>query len=497
MGDRDKKVFNAIFSLYRRLRGNILHSCTFEKEKKMKLNMNYKQAVLISLPFFAITMFWQAYDTIMPQILAYHYGISKTLLGVLMGVDNLIALLFLPLFGALSDKMNSRFGRRTPFVFLGTIGGAISFLMLAAADNMQLAKLNVAQIPQQYAAAATEIEKAAVLEKVSNLMSGDYSSLILLLAALLVGVFIMSVFRAPAVALTADTFVRPQRSAANAVLTILGGVAGVVFLVMNKGMASLFGGYGKLMILSAVTMVIAILVYVIFVKENKLVEQMQKKSRELGLADENNTPSGAPLPKEKRISFIFIMAVVILMYMGYNGYSTHFSVYAIDYLKLTPSSLSGPLLVRVIAVLVFSIPAAALSTKIGRNSCARIGLAIAGCALFVTYFLNETNVQYLSVIFIFFAFGFALVSVNVGPMMMELCSDGDVGKYAGYYYVGTAVAQIITPAFAGFFADTFTYQVLPIYGMAFMFLGVIATYFIKHGDSKVVDVSVLDALAAD
>lgn len=463
----------------------------------MNLKMNYKQAVLISLPFFAITMFWQAYDTIMPQILAYHYGISKTLLGALMGLDNLIALLFLPLFGALSDKINSKFGRRTPFVFWGTIGGAVSFVLLAVADNLQLAKLNAAQIPQKYAAAATGAEKEAVVQEISKLMSGNYSSLILLLAALLVGVFIMSVFRAPAVALTADTFVRPQRSTANAVLTILGGVAGVIFLVLNKSMASLFGGYGKLMILSAAAMIIAIFIYVIFVKENKLVEQMQKKSRELGLADENTAPSGAPLPKEKRISFIFIMAVVILMYMGYNGYSTHFSVYAIDYLKMTPSSLSGPLLVRVIAVLIFSIPAAILSTKIGRNLCARIGLAIAGCALFVTYFLNASTVQYLSLIFIFFAFGFTLVSVNVGPMMMELCSDGDVGKYAGYYYVGTAVAQIITPAFAGFFADTFSYQILPVYGMVFMFMGVIATYFIKHGDSEPVSTSVLEVLAAE
>ena len=80
----------------------------------MKVKMNYKRAVLISLPFFAITLFWQAYDTIIPQMLTYHFGLSSTAMGMVMGIDNVVALFFLPLFGALSDKCNSKLGRRTP-----------------------------------------------------------------------------------------------------------------------------------------------------------------------------------------------------------------------------------------------------------------------------------------------------------------------------------------------------------------------------------------------
>lgn len=460
----------------------------------MKLKTNYMQAVLISLPFFAITMFWQAYDTIMPQILAYHFGMSKTFLGAVMGLDNLIALAFLPLFGIWSDKINSKHGRRTPFIFWGTLGGALSFVFLSIADNLQLTKLDNAQISQRFAT-ADDATKTVLLHEITEIVKSDLTPFIILMIALLLGVFMMSIFRAPAVALTADTFIRPQRSTANAVLTILGGLAGVVFLVLNKKMATLFGGQVGLMIVSAIIMVIAIFAYVGLVNENKLVAQMQQKSIEMGLADETTSGSGTVLTGKAKTSFYFILVVVVLMYMGYNGYSTHFSVYAIEHLNMTASSLSGPLLVRVVAVLVFSIPAAILSTKIGRNNCSRYGLIIAGISLLSTYFLNESSAKYLSLIFIIFAFGFALVSINVGPMLMELCKDGDVGKYTGYYYLATAIAQIVTPALAGFFADTFGYQTLPIYGTVFMLLGSVATLYITQGNSKPVFVSASAALA--
>lgn len=450
----------------------------------MNLKMNYKQAVLVSLPFFAITMFWQAYDTIMPQILTYHFGVSKTVMGAVMGLDNLIALLFLPLFGTISDRMNCKYGRRTPFVFFGTLVGALSLMFLSWADNMQVRQLAKSGIAEQYYSAAGSEAQAKVLAEISKITSLNYQNLILLGIALLVGVFAMSVFRAPAVALISDTFIRPQRSKGNAILDIMGGAAGILFLIFNKKLATLFGGYGPLMVLSSVAMVFAILIYIGSVRENKLVAQMQETSRRLGLSDESTVGTGTKLSRDKKVSFVFIMAVVILMYMGYNGYTSHFSVYAIDYLKMTSSSLSIPLLLRVLAVLAFSVPAAILSTRIGRKMCVKIGLFIAGGALFGTYFLTADTAKWLSLFFIVFAAGFALVSVNIGPMLLELCKDGDTGKYTGYYYVGTALAQTITPAIAGGIAQILTYKILPIYGTVFMFLGFIVTYLIRHGDSK-------------
>ena len=107
------------------------------------MKLNYKKTIFVGFAFFLICAFWQAYDSIVPMMLVNKFGLNQTLSGVIMSLDNIIALFMLPLFGALSDKTKSKFGRRTPYVVLGTIVAACSFFCLTFADNAQLAKLNV------------------------------------------------------------------------------------------------------------------------------------------------------------------------------------------------------------------------------------------------------------------------------------------------------------------------------------------------------------------
>lgn len=463
----------------------------------MKTTMDYKKAILVSLPFFAITIFWQAYDTIMPQILAYHFGMSSTNLGMIMGIDNLVALIFLPLFGAISDRINSKMGRRTPLILWGTIGGAVSFVLMGLADNRQLAKLIEAGIPQKLAAATTAAAKAGVIGEIRAIQAANMGIFAMMMAALLLGVFLMSLFRSPAAALAADVFIRPQRSKGNAVLNILGGLAGVAFLVLNKKLASLFGGYMKLMLLSAVVMLIALAIYMIFVRERKLVQQVEDDNKRLGLTEDIDAVKGGKLKPEVMRSMLYILAVVAVVYMGYNAFSTHFAIYAIKHLRMTPSSISGPLLVRVFSVLIFAIPSAILSTKIGRKMTIRIGLVILSATVFMIYFLTPETAKLLSPIFIVYGIGFAMVSVQLGPMVVELCSNADVGRYMGYYYLATTVAQIITPAFAGIFLDKFGQQTIALYTAVFMAIGFVVTFFIKHGDSKPINIKASEVLAGN
>ena len=462
------------------------------------IKMEYGKAVLISLPFFAITLFWQAYDTIMPQILAYHYGMSSALLGGIMGIDNLVALVFLPLFGILSDRVNTKMGRRTPFILWGTIGGAICFSLMAFADRLQLSQLAASGILGKFAAAADPAAKAAVIAEIGAARISNPGNFILMMGALLGGVFLMSLFRAPATALPQDVFIRPLRSKANAVLNIMGGIAGIIFLVLNKRLASLFGGYFNLMIASSLIMLVGLALYMLTVREPVLVARVAEENKRLGLASDPETAaSGGKLDKPARKSLFFILAVVVFMYMGYNAFSTHFSLYAIKQLGMTPSSLSGPLLVRVVSVLIFCIPSAMISTKIGRKRTARIGLAIVAVTLGMVAFLTPATARLITPIFAVFGFGFALVSVNMGPMVTELCSDADTGRYMGYYYLANTIAQIVTPAFAGFFIDKVGQTSLAVYSSAFMVLGFAATYFIKHGDSKPISVDAAELLGGN
>lgn len=102
------------------------------------MKLDYKKTILVGFAFFLISAFWQAYDAIVPLILTNHYGLSQTLSGAVMSFDNVLAVFLLPVFGAISDKVNSRWGRRTPFIFVGTILAVIAFIMLTFIDNYQL-----------------------------------------------------------------------------------------------------------------------------------------------------------------------------------------------------------------------------------------------------------------------------------------------------------------------------------------------------------------------
>ena len=111
------------------------------------MKLNYKRILLVGMAFFLISAFWQAYDAITPLILTNHFGLPQSVSGAVMSIDNVLAVFLLPIFGAISDKKNTRFGRRTPFIFFGTIAAVISFIGLTFVDNYQLARLVANGVP--------------------------------------------------------------------------------------------------------------------------------------------------------------------------------------------------------------------------------------------------------------------------------------------------------------------------------------------------------------
>ena len=106
------------------------------------MKLNYKRTLLVGFAFFLICVFWQAYDTLVPLMLTNKFGLDQTWSGVIMSLDNILALFMLPLFGALSDRKDTRFGKRTPFIFIGTICAIVCFMGLTLVDNAQLSKLS-------------------------------------------------------------------------------------------------------------------------------------------------------------------------------------------------------------------------------------------------------------------------------------------------------------------------------------------------------------------
>ena len=106
------------------------------------MKLNYKRTILVGFAFFLISAFWQAYDATIPVILTNKFGMSQTWSGVIMALDNILAVFMLPVFGALSDKCNTRFGKRTPFITIGATVAAAALICLSFVDNAQLQNIS-------------------------------------------------------------------------------------------------------------------------------------------------------------------------------------------------------------------------------------------------------------------------------------------------------------------------------------------------------------------
>ena len=119
------------------------------------MKLNYKRTILVGFAFFLISAFWQAYDATIPVILTNKFGMSQTWSGVIMALDNILAVFMLPMFGALSDKcLGNKWGKRTPFITIGTIIAAVTLICLSFVDNAQLKNLsNVSAIDDPVALA--------------------------------------------------------------------------------------------------------------------------------------------------------------------------------------------------------------------------------------------------------------------------------------------------------------------------------------------------------
>ena len=418
--------------------------------------MKWGRAVLISLPFFALTLFWQAYDYVVPLMLSKHYQLGTTTYSIIMSADNVIAMIFLPLFGILSDRISGKLGRRTPLILIGTLGGIIG-LFLMNLEDAKAAAGNACFLP--------------------------------FLLFLLTSVFFMSLYRSPAAALAADCFIRPQRTMANAVLNLMGGIAGVLFgvvghmLISEKGEVTVFSGC---MIFVMSGMLIATTVYLLTVRENHFVEEVKELNHRLGLMDEktnSDTHTLTHLDKEEKKSLLMILCSVFFIYMGYNGFHTHYTNYLVSYLQQS-ASWTGPYLLEVSVGMLMMIPAAFITSGLGRKKSCMVGTAACMIGYFGVSTVTPVHPGSIYLWFFIAAVGFPLFAINLGPMVLELGKDSDSGRYMGYYYAAVTGAQIVTPTLASFYINAFGYRVIGRYGALCTAVSFCMLLPVKHGDVK-------------
>ena len=361
------------------------------------MKLNYKRTILVGFAFFLICAFWQAYDNTVPLILTNKFGMSQTWSGVIMAMDNVLALFLLPLFGHISDKFTHPRGRRTPFIVVGTLIAAVA-----------------------------------------------------LMALLLIILLSMATFRSPAVALMPDVTPKPLRSKANAVINLMGSAGGIIVLALgmvfatasvSNSMMSYTGYFGVI----AALMLAALVVFMLTVREPEWAREMQAQSVAAGIedAEEADHPNeGRKLSADEVKSLLLILLSIVLWFFGYNAVTSKYSVYASNILH---KDYNLTLIIAQAAAIAAYLP---------------VGfIALAGIA-------------------------WATINVNSFPMVVELASGGDVGKYTGFYYTASMAAQVATPMVSGLLMDKFGMHVLFPYAAVFTALAFVTMLFVKHGDSR-------------
>ncbi len=418
------------------------------------MKLNYKRTVLIGLAFMAILAFWQFYDQVIPYVLENVFGLGTFTANAVMAVDNVLAVFMLPLFGALSDRTHTRLGKRTPYILYGTIGSVILLVTLS------------------------------YFQKTVN-----FIGFIVTLMALLV---VMAVYRTPAVAYMPDVTEKPLRSKANAIINLVGYIGGifatVVMMFMLKSETNAAGekvyssnqSFTPVYLIIAGFMLVAVLVMVLAVNENKVLKETNIHDEE-----EQEQDKGKKMERPVFISLALILVSVLLWYMAYNAVTTAFSRYCVNIWGVDLSTSSSYLLLATISAIASFVPLGFLSSRFGRKKMVLAGVALMTvCYLIAIFLRQETPIMYA--IFALVGIGWASINVNSFPMVVEMSRGSDVGKYTGLYYTFSMAAQIVTPLLSGLLIDKLSlgYNILFPYAVFFSAAAFVTMSFVRHGDSR-------------
>lgn len=387
------------------------------------LKLNVKRTTFIGLAFFTILMLWQVYNYYAPlfleDLLITKFGGTPEeyayIIGAIMAADNLFGLFMLPIFGTLSDKTNTKYGKRMPYIIIGTVLAAVIFPL----------------IPVFYL----------------------NSSLVGIFVAMGLTLLVMNMYRNPAVALMPDITPKPLRSKANGIINLVG-YLGAIFagaLPMVLGEPSKDATHAVILpfILTSVLMIMALVTLFVKIKENKIAEEV-KEEMEIGekLAETNEViTEDKELSKNDKYNLYILIASTFFWFFGFNAIESFGSLYAKNALS-GGMSWGTVVIVLTICSMISFIPASMLASKIGRKNTVLTGLGLIIVAAIICSFLREITIVFLLLIAVC-GIGWAMINCNSYPMVVELANKNSIGKYTGYYYTASMLAQTITPIFVG------------------------------------------------
>ncbi len=430
------------------------------------MKLNYGRTVRIGFAFLAICAFWQMYNNVIPLILTNTFHMNESLSGAIMAADNVLALFLLPLFGSLSDKCKSPMGRRKPFILAGTVLSVLLMLLVPVLDNRYF----------------------------SYPSKGLSMIFVCVLGLLLIA---MGTYRSPAVALMPDLTPKPFRSRANAVINLMGALGGIIYLILasilysearTKGLTHV--NYLPLFLIVAAIMVLSLLIVLFTINEPAL--RLQVENYEKDHLEQETAPAGddgsRTLPPAVKRSLIFLLISVSLWFISYNAVETWFTTYAQRMWGMSLGSASLCLTIATGGAILSYIPIGQAAARFGRRRVIIAGvILLASCffVLFIYTLLSGSFHPVLYLLLLLIGLAWAAINVNSLPMVLEMCSGAEIGRFTGLYYTFSMAAQIVTPVAAGTLMNRIGYTSLFIYSTLFAGMAFLTMSQVKHGDTKV------------
>lgn len=440
--------------------------------------LNYLHTAFTGFGFMAVQIAWIIYNARVPLILRENPTITNlswagTAVGIIMVIDNVFGVVFQPLFGRISDRTHTRFGKRTPFLMYGIPLCALLFIFIPRIQTLGILMLDI-----------------------------------------IVFNFIMSTWRSPVVAMMPDFTPSEIRGEGNAVINIMGGIGVVLGTVSGSIIKFIIPNASEeairkdVFILGAVVMVICLFVVMFVVREpdNRITKEEAARlkaeyEKSKHAAEGESTSVKAKLTKGERISLVFMLIALFFNSNATDSIQTYFTTFAKYELGFTESNASLIITLFAAATVIGAIPAGKLGQKFGRKK-----TIMSGWIGVLIFFLAYGLTKWSPLLYIAIVVGgilIAFVTINTLPLVLEIGGVDRVGTFTGYYYTATFSASIVGPVLVGGMFDLtkkfsatgeVNYWSLFFYAPVCFALALLCMSQVKHGETQTISDEVIDKI---
>lgn len=400
------------------------------------MKLNYKKTFILGFGFLSIMLCATLYDAFIPVFLRKFID-KNWLIGFLMTIDNYVSLFLQPLVGRLSDRTNTKFGKRMPYILIG----------------MPLSALMVSLIPNHW----------------------NFISLVFIIVLYNL---IMAAYRSPTVALMPDITPSQHQSKANGVINFMGGIGAAIALFVGSSLYDVNPEYPFYMAAAILLFSMAVLFFKIKEKRDALeYEASDSDSAHTGIKTFINNP-GQIFSAVKSMKYVLLLLCsTFFLYSAFNSVSSFFTLFSIDYLHISGSIAIGKFAYLAALMVIFALPAGFIGAKLGKKKTIIIGIIIMILVFGSINFTKDINV--IGYLFIPAGIAWALVMINTYPFVVSMTDAKNVGAYTGLYYLFSSLAAIASPPLIGFLIDTVGYSVLFKYSVAGFILALVFILFVR------------------